>query len=261
MVTATLSQTPKVTRTARFAVQTAFEALKRPYQVTPAMALLVALVPLYIFIPAVLLPGRMLYKPALPLDELLPVWPSWVFVYAALYLFLIVLPVLAVREDEHIRRTVLAYLFVWVTAYLCFVAFPTLASRPPLLSGANFGTWGLGLLYSADPPYNCFPSLHVAHSFVSAFTCYRIHRAVGAASGAAAFLVGVSTLFTKQHYLVDVVAGFVLAWVAYLIFLRRYSPARLTQADRAAVAALALGLLGLVFSGVAGAWLLHQWAV
>jgi hypothetical protein len=33
--------------------------------------------------------------------------------------------------------------------------------------------WGLRFLYDADPPYHCFPSLHVARSFVSALTCYR----------------------------------------------------------------------------------------
>jgi hypothetical protein len=41
---------------------------------------------------------------------------------------------------------------------------------------------GLRFLYSSDPPYNCFPSLHAAHSFVSALTCYRVHRGVGIAA-------------------------------------------------------------------------------
>lgn len=41
---------------------------------------------------------------------------------------------------------------------------------------------GLRALYSPDPPYNCFTSLHVAHSFVSALTSYRVHRSL-AASG------------------------------------------------------------------------------
>jgi membrane-associated phospholipid phosphatase len=153
-----------------------------------------------------------------------------VFVYAALYLFLIVLPVLVVRDEQHIQHTVWAYLFVWLSAYGIFICYPTVASRPVELKGDGFGVWGLGLLYSADPPYNCFPSLHVAHSFVSAFTCLRLHRAVGLVSCGAALLVGVSTMLTKQHYILDVVAGVVLAFIAYVAFLRNVHPPKPSKA-------------------------------
>ena len=50
---------------------TVVEALTRPYRVTAPMVLLVALVPLYIFI-AALLPGRELHVPDLPLDRFSP---------------------------------------------------------------------------------------------------------------------------------------------------------------------------------------------
>jgi membrane-associated phospholipid phosphatase len=222
---------------------------------------LVSLVPFYIFIPAVLVSGRILHVPAIRLDELIPLQPAWVFVYGALYLFLIVIPVLVVRDEQHIRRTVSAYLFVWLSAYAIFVSYPTVASRPLELEGNGFGVWGLGLLYSADPPYNCFPSLHVAHSFVSAFSCLRLQRGLGVVSCAAAVLVGVSTLLTKQHYIVDVVAGAALACIAYVAFLRRAHPPEAASQDRQAVAALAVGLLGLAAAGVAGAWAFHQWGV
>ncbi len=104
---------------------------------------LVSLVPLYILIPAVLFPGRTLHVPALHLDELVSLQPAWVFVYGALYPYLIVLPVLVVRDEQHIRRTVWAYLFVWLSAYAIFISYPTVASRPLQLEGNGFGVWGL----------------------------------------------------------------------------------------------------------------------
>jgi membrane-associated phospholipid phosphatase len=222
---------------------------------------LVSLVPLYIFIPAVLFSGRTLHGPAIHLDELVPLQPAWVFVYGALYLFLILLPVLVVRDEQHIRRTVWAYLSVWVSAYAIFISYPTVASRPVELTGNGFGVWGLTLLYSADPPYNCFPSLHVAHSFVSAFTCFRLHRPVGLLGCVAALLVGVSTILTKQHYILDVVAGVTLAGIAYMAFLRKVHPLNTARTDRQAVTTLAVGLLGVVAAGVAGAWAFYQWGV
>jgi len=158
----------------------------------------------------------------LALDRALPLQPAWALVYGALYAFLIVLPVFVVRQDDHIRRTFLAYLMMWIAAYICFVLYPTIAPRPTKISRTGFVVWGLRLLYDADPPYNCFPSLHVAHSFVSAFTCLRVHRRLGLFAMLCASLVGLSTLFTKQHYILDVVAGVVLASLAYITFLRDY---------------------------------------
>jgi uncharacterized membrane protein len=105
------------------------ESLARPYPVTASMVLLVSLVPFYIWI-AELLPGRELHTPEVALDRLLPLRPAWALIYGSLYLFLILLPVLVVRREEHIRRTVRAYLLVWTVAYVCFLIYPTAAPRP-----------------------------------------------------------------------------------------------------------------------------------
>jgi membrane-associated phospholipid phosphatase len=218
------------------------------------MVLLAALVPFYIFI-GESMPGRVLHAPALPLDRMFPVQPAWALVYGVLYLFLIVLPVFVVRQQEQIRRTVLAYLMVWLSAYVVFLTWPTVAPRPPIVTGNGFIAWGLRFLYDADPPYNCFPSLHVAHSFVSALTCYRVHRRVGIASIVCASLVGLSTLFTKQHYVVDVLAGIALAYAAYFVFLRGYRD-EIPELDRRLAPVLAMGLMT-----VLGGVLVCCWAV
>lgn len=235
------------------------QTLTRPYPVTVPMVVLVSLVPLYIFIPA-LTPDRTLHAPELALDRAVPLRPAWALIYGALYLFLIVLPIFAVRQQEQIRRTVWAYLMVWLTAYVCFVLYPTVAPRPPgeVVVGEGFGEWGLRFLYSADPPYNCFPSLHVAHSFVSALTCYRLHRGAGIAAIVAAALVGVSTVYTKQHYILDVLAGAFLACVAYVIFLRGYPRSDIPELDRRLTPIVAAGLFAVILFIVAGVWVVYR---
>jgi membrane-associated phospholipid phosphatase len=209
------------------------------------VAALILIVPFYIFI-AELLPGRTLHAPALALDRALPLEPAWALVYGALYLFLILLPIFVIRQEPLIRRTVLAYLAIWITAYVFFLAYPTAAPRPSSVPGTGFAAWGLRFLYEADPPFNCFPSLHVAHSFVSALACSRVHRGLGLAAVAGAALVGISTLFTKQHYVLDVVAGMLLAGIAYAVFLRGYSRDAIPESERRAAPALAVGIVGLL---------------
>jgi len=235
-------------------------ALNRPYPITASMVAFVALVPLYIFIPE-LRPQGSAHALDTFADRWFPLQPTWSIVYGALYLFLILLPVLLIRDLEHVRRTVRAYLAVWLTAYGFFVFYPTIAPRP-LISGAHsFGAWGLSLLYSADTPYNCFPSLHVAHSFVSALTCGRLHRGVGRFALLAAFLVGLSTLFTKQHYILDVLAGVVLAALAYGLFLRTYRPDDRAVRDAETAPLLTVFLLGMLALATGCSWLLYLWAV
>jgi membrane-associated phospholipid phosphatase len=229
-------------------------ALTRPYRVTLPMVLLVAMVPFYLLIANRAQRGTV-HAPAMALDRLLPVVPAWALVYGALYAFLIVLPVLVVQREDLIRRTVWAYLMVWSVAYLIFLVYPTVAPRPDTFSGAGFAASGLRFLYDADPPYNCFPSIHVAHSFVSAFACQRVHRGLGLVALACASLVALSTLFTRQHYVADLIAGILLAWGAQWIFLRGHPRTSTTDSDHRVAPALALGLGGGVGLGVVGAWL------
>jgi membrane-associated phospholipid phosphatase len=201
----------------------------------------------------------MRYAPALAVDPMIPLQPSWALIYGALYLFLIVLPVFVVRQEEQIQRTVFAYLSIWLTSYVFFLAYPTAAPRPPRVTGDGFLVWGLRTLYSADPPYNCFPSLHVAHSFVSALTSYRVHRGLGVVATACAALVAVSTLFTKQHYVLDVIAGVFLAVVAYSVLLRRFPRERVPERDRRVAPALALCTAGIVAFATFSYWLVYVW--
>ena len=237
---------------------TIVRALVRPYPVTAPMIVLVLLVPFYIAI-AQIVRTRPLHTPAMALDDFIALRPAWALVYGSLYLFLIALPVFAIRQPGHLRGTVFAYLTVWSISFASFLLYPTMASRPVSIAGEGFAAWGLRFLYAADPPYNCFPSLHVAHSCVSAFACYRLHRGLGVTAMGCAALVGVSTLFTKQHYVADVIAGALLSVAAYAVFLRPQSIGPVPDADResAPVVALAVaGVVGIAFGGYYVAYLL-----
>jgi membrane-associated phospholipid phosphatase len=236
------------------------QAVTRRYRVTPPMVLLVSLVPVYLVIADRARAGAA-HAPELTFDRLFPFAPAWALVYGALYAFLIVLPVFVIQQEELIRRTVWAYLTVWTVSYICFLLYPTVAPRPHVVTGEGFAVWGLRFLYGADPPYNCFPSIHVAHSFVSALACYRVHRTLGFVAILCALLVGISTLFTKQHYVADVIAGILLALAAYAILLRGDSRANVPEIDRRLAPVLALVVAGIVGLGFACYWVAYRLGV
>lgn len=234
------------------------ESLSHPYRPPWTLFLLVAIVPIYIFIPVFVvdLPGYKLHFPEIALDRMIPVVPVWALIYGALYAFLIILPMLVVREPEHMRRAIHAYLSIWLAAYVVFILYPTGAPRPPAIHGTGFASAGLRLLYDSDPPFNCFPSLHVAHSFVSAFALNRVQRRLGIVSFVTATLIALSTLFTKQHWVLDVVAGVLLATAAWAIFLRRAPADKIPLSDRQAAPIFAMLLAPALLVAVAAYWIL-----
>lgn len=236
---------------------TVARSMNRPYPVTVPMVALVLLVPFYLVIADRARSGTV-YAPALVLDRLIPVVPEAALVYGALYAFLILLPLFVLQRHELIQRAVWAYITVWITAYVVFLLYPTVAPRPDAVVGEGFAAWGLRFLYDADPPYNCFPSIHVAHSFVSALACSRVHPRLGRVAIGCAALVAISTLFTKQHYVADVFGGAVLAWVAYRIFLRNVPPAAVSDIEQRVAPMLALCTGGIVLIGSACYWVVYR---
>lgn len=175
------------------------------------------------FAVAALTTGRTLSAPELALDRAIPLRPAWTPVYLSMWVFSL-LPVLVVRGTELRRRTILTYITVATSAYLVFLIYPTSAPRPDAVAGDGVLAWCLRTLYALDPPYNCFPSLHVAYAFLAALSVHRVHRGAGALAFAWAALIGVSTVFIKQHYVADVVSGAALAFVAYAICLYGFPP-------------------------------------
>ena len=217
----------------------------------------VSLVPMY-FVIGALTSGRSTYVPYTALDRPFPVEPAWMLVYGSLYVFVVLLPLLVVRQWDLGRRALQAFLMVMLVSYAGFLLYPAAAPRPAQVPGGGFLPWTLRLAYALDTEYGCFPSLHVAYSFVSALTCYRVHERVGIAAALWASLIGLSTLYTKQHYAVDVIAGALLALVAYAVFLRGHPRGLVTESDRRAAPRRAMAVIGIYASVVACFWILYR---
>jgi membrane-associated phospholipid phosphatase len=236
------------------------EFLTRPYptsfSVVAPFALFCLLIPGYLVIGAYM-KGRVLHMPALTLDRIWPMQPAWALVYGSLY-FAGFLPMVVIRREGQLRRTIWAYVTMWLVAYVVFIFYPTVLPRPTRAEiGTGFFAWCLRIVYTWDAPYNCFPSLHVAQPYLAALTCYRVHRGIGRAAGVWATLVALSTLFTKQHYVADVVVGAGMAWIAYVIFLRRYPRAASPEIDDRVAPLIVWGFIGLHMLVIAGFWVAY----
>lgn len=154
------------------------------------------------------------------LDVRLPFIPQFLIVYFGCYIFWIINYILAARQDR--KKVYQFFTADFISRCICFViflVFPTTNTRPVITEG---GFWNQAImwLYSIDAADNLFPSIHCLVSWF----CYlgvreqkKIPMWYKLVSLILAVLVFVSTLATKQHVIVDVIAGIALAQVCYLI--------------------------------------------
>ena len=155
--------------------------------------------------------GRPAHTLFLPGEERLPFLPLFEYLYV-LTVFVPGLLIVTVRTYAQFVRLVRALVIVLAVAYTTYLVFPVYMERPAL-DVTSLHTWLLSLHY-LDKPYNHFPSMHVTLSWLAVHSAHGSRR-FRAALALLAVGVSVSTLFVKQHYIADVVFGFVLAWGAW----------------------------------------------
>ncbi len=155
-------------------------------------------------------PERVRYLPLL-IEEQIALTPSYSLLYILLYPIFF-LPFFVIRERAQLKLLVRAYALMVGICTLCFWVLPIGMERPPLPEApGDLGVWILSLVQGNDPSWNCLPSEHCAAALIAALACYEADKRVGLFALLSTFLIGFSTLFTKQHYLADIVAGYSLA--------------------------------------------------
>jgi membrane-associated phospholipid phosphatase len=154
---------------------------------------------------------------SLPIDQNIPLYPPAIVPYLLGSLLFIVFPIWAavcVRSKEFEAFTI-SILTAAVISYLAYLIFPTFVTRPEITSN-DFFSRVVVLLYQADRSYNAAPS---GHTFFTLLFCLYLSRwqpKVKIIWAVIAVSIILSTLFTRQHYILDVVCGLVLAVLAYI---------------------------------------------
>lgn len=170
-----------------------------------------------------LVPNHVVVQPPVELpwtrlDSAVPFIPWTLWVYFSDYL-LVGSAFLQSRTWGEVRRFARAYFALLVTGALVHLAWPTAFPRESYpVVGDTFTAQAFMLFRQIDLPTSCMPSMHVAGSFLAAFSLWRQRPPLPAIFTAWACAVAVSTLTVKQHYAVDVGGGLVMATLFWAIF-------------------------------------------
>ena len=150
-------------------------------------------------------------------ERAIPFVPFFILPYMSIDLFYVAAPFLCRTERE---LSILAKRIgtAIVVAGICFLLFPLRFAFPRPHADGWLGAifdWFRGM----DAPYNLLPSLHAALMLILADVYLRHTRGTVRLAIIAWFvLIALSPLLTYQHHLIDIVGGFVLAALCFLIF-------------------------------------------
>jgi membrane-associated phospholipid phosphatase len=162
------------------------------------------------------------------LDAMIPFIPEMVILYIYLFYPLVILTMLYFAFIEYRRGYALGWSFVAINAIavLIYVVFPvsTFWYRQGLLAHPMVTNVWANQVYSVfanDTSFNCFPSLHAAVSTICFFAWFRYSKikpsktakSIAVVALVIASGVVLSTLFIKQHYIADEIAGVALALI------------------------------------------------
>lgn len=159
------------------------------------------------------------------LDKRIPVIPIFVLVYVLWFPVIALFPISLYNASPLLYRP---YMFTWITvlivSIIIYMVYPTTFDRPKNLDDYAFGFLLKFIYKSSYRGLNCMPSLHcsmstmvIVFAIASAMTL-RLKLIYVITS----FGIIVSTLFTKQHVILDVVTGVGLGLLLSIVFLFFY---------------------------------------
>ena len=167
-----------------------------------------------------LLTGRVhLGEPALlpmsVMDRRIPFLSWTIWIYHTQFFFLLI-AMWTLQQTANISRTFYAVVAASLISFAIFFVYPTTLPRAELITGGLTKS-AFALLYSIDAPTNCLPSLHVALGWIAAMGIGEEKRRWRGWALLWAALISLSTLTTKQHYLIDVLAGLCVAALCWVL--------------------------------------------
>lgn len=154
-------------------------------------------------------------EPRLPID-VFPIWPVWVLPYVLCYLLWLgsIAWIVFRVDDRSFRSFLAASLLTFSLGASTFIFFPTYV-QAATIEGTDVFSAMLRLIHENWGRYDAFPSGHVYITTLLALFFSRWYPRWRWLWILILAVVSLSTLFTGQHYILDVLGGYLVALAGY----------------------------------------------
>ncbi|WP_226676446.1 phosphatase PAP2 family protein [Mesobacillus jeotgali] len=155
---------------------------------------------------------------SIEIDDKIPFLPVFIVPYIIWYAFILGYLVYFWYKDTRVYLKTLTMIVIGeLVCFVIYFFFQTTVPRPNLV-GDGILIDLVGMIYSHDQPYNAFPSIHVLTTFaiilgnINIRNKHIFHSVFVPVMGS---LIIISTLFVKQHYILDMFASMFLTSFIY----------------------------------------------
>lgn len=154
------------------------------------------------------------------IDNIIPFIPAFVIFYVLWYLLLFLIPLLILKYNKKVfDRYIVTCLVYAIFEGIIFIFFPTTMTREPIIVD-SISTWIINIIYKVDTPVNLFPSAHCALAIlfiISTIDVKELKKEYKTLIIITSILIMLSTVFIKQHVIVDVLGAFLIVPMYYII--------------------------------------------
>lgn len=143
---------------------------------------------------------------------------SWYFLVLFSFIYIYA------KDNEEFYKFAICINLTMYSALLIYLLFQTSVTRPVLV-GDDIFTNMVRSIYANDRPVNCCPSLHTAITLVCNIWVCRVSesKAIKSTVTITGYLIILSTLFIKQHVVLDVIVAFIQVFILKSIVDRQIS--------------------------------------
>ena len=170
------------------------------------------------------------FSPQTKLDGMIPFIPWMIVPYATLYLYYPMAAILGMKDEATQRENVIFHQIIILLTCVIFGIFLLMPAEVTIRSEvfeAKLGFWQTwyDLLHVVDSPWNAWPSLHIVQSLLVVLVInrwYSKHKNnfLIYVLWALWFLLALSILTIKQHFVWDLISGIgvaVISWKFWLL--------------------------------------------
>ncbi|WP_026882413.1 phosphatase PAP2 family protein [Clostridium akagii] len=154
------------------------------------------------------------------LDNSIPFVKQFVMAYVMWFALVpLVFLYVCIKDKETFVRMLVSMVCGLLISYITFFFFQTTVPRPNLV-GNDIFTDIIRIIYNTDRPYNCFPSIHVMNCLLmiqGMWVAKNKNTPLAIVITILNVLVILSTLFIKQHVVLDAVFGAAIAIIAFTL--------------------------------------------
>ena len=156
-----------------------------------------------------------------PIDSMIPFCELFVFPYVLWYFYLIGIHVYTFFYDVEAFKKLMKYIILtYSISLVIYYLYPTCQLlRPTYFKRQNMLTEFMRWFYTFDTNTNVCPSLHVIGSMAVMHTAWNTKglntRKWKTVFAVTTFLISISTVFLKQHSVIDILVALPICMVAY----------------------------------------------